>query len=121
MRGAVRTQRLQPQELPLWQWLEPQLAQLVQLAQLAQLLQLPQLLQLLQPQDVPAMLPLQQRWQPQPVTPAMREPLQPQVLQTTPAVVMRMQPLGQVVIKGICVTQLQLEHAISINLPVHVG
>ena len=103
MRGAVRIQQLQPQELPLWQWLQPQLLQL------AQLLQLPQLLQLLQPQDVSAMTQ-QQRWQP--AVPALREPLQPQVLHTTPAVVMRMQPPGQVEVKGICAMQLQLEHAI---------
>lgn len=68
----------------------------------------------------------QQQWQqqpqpqPQPAAPPMREPLLP-LLHTTPAVVTRMQPLGQVVVKGICVTQLQLEHAILINLPVHVG
>lgn len=62
----------------------------------------------------------QQQPQPQPAAPPMREPLLP-LLHTTPAVVTRMQPLGQVVVKGICVTQLQLEHAILINLPVHVG
>ena len=113
---------MQPQVLQLWQWLHPQLLQLLQSSQLLQLPQLlqPQLLQLLQPQDVPAMTQ-QQRWQPQPDAPALREPLQPQVLHTTPAVVMRMQPPGQVVVKGICVTQLQLEHAILMNLPEHVG
>ena len=87
-------QWLQSQLLQFWESLQSQLLQ----SQLLQL-QLLQLLQLLQPQDVPAMLPLQQR-------------LQPQVLHTTPAAVKRIQPPGQVEVKGICVMQLQLEHAI---------